>query len=87
MTTFQRIRRLPCMHSLHAACALHFLPKSLKCPLCRHGLQPDHTCDLGDFDDEMEDDSYDEMSSELVEDMSPMTIYPEDEEDEQQQQA
>lgn len=83
MTTFQRIRRLPCMHSLHAACALHFLPKSLKCPLCRHGLQPDHTCDL---DDEMEDDSYDDMSSELLEEMSPMTLYPEDEEDEQQHQ-
>eukprot|EP00746_Dinoflagellata_sp_MGD_P076250 gnl/MRDRNA2_/MRDRNA2_30698_c0_seq1.p1 gnl/MRDRNA2_/MRDRNA2_30698_c0~~gnl/MRDRNA2_/MRDRNA2_30698_c0_seq1.p1 ORF type:complete len:514 (-),score=58.92 gnl/MRDRNA2_/MRDRNA2_30698_c0_seq1:189-1634(-) len=36
----QMLRRLPCMHVLHASCAMRYLPKSLACPLCRCSLRP-----------------------------------------------
>jgi len=38
MATGDMCRRLACLHSLHAGCAMRLLPETLSCPVCRCGL-------------------------------------------------
>lgn len=42
------LRRLPCLHDMHAGCAMNVLPKTGSCPLCRGPLLCSlHACSLG----------------------------------------
>jgi len=38
MATGDMCRRLACLHSLHAGCAMKFLPETPSCPVCRSSL-------------------------------------------------
>lgn len=40
MSVGQMCRRLPCLHCLHAGCAMTLLPEAPWCPICRSSLVP-----------------------------------------------
>lgn len=73
MLVGEMLRRLPCLHRLHAGCAMTLLPKARSCPLCRCNIAADFGEDVDadddadsyeSEDDEDEDDDDDENDEE-----------------------